>query len=455
MKRRLTLAGLAAAIAFASCARQAKHPPKAPTPVATRPAGTGRPSAPPASASAPRAASAPLPTQVAGKPVRIALAAHADVILVGATGDWKLYDQDGANEVASGDARKQVRYAPFGAAKLMWASAADGMSSPVGGALAAGDGPYVLRATNPSDLVVYAGKRYRGELVLVPNATDGAVVNRVGVEEYLRGVVPIEIGDLPPADDAATQAQAVAARSYAYTHLAPARTYDMVATVTDQAYGGVGAERASGDRAVQATAGMVLTYGGRVISAPYHSTCGGQTAAASEVWQGASDEPYLRPVSDRVSGSDRFYCDGSPRFTWTRTIDPASLDAAVARYLRDYAPVPDGGPGIVRSVRTDGATATGRTAAVIIGTSRGSYALRGNAMRYVLRTSGGEILNSTYFTVDPQSLRGGAPLTLRGRGYGHGIGMCQWGAIGRARAGQDVSTILSTYYPGTRVERVD
>jgi stage II sporulation protein D len=86
-------------------------------------------------------------------------------------------------------------------------------------------------------------------------------------------------------------------------------------------------------------------------------------------------------------------------------------------------------------------------------TDLGRYELRGNDVRYVLRVSGGEILNSTYFTVETETRRDGslARLIVRGNGYGHGIGMCQWGAIGRARAGQTARAILAAYYPGTTV----
>ena len=91
-----------------------------------------------------------------------------------------------------------------------------------------------------------------------------------------------------------------------------------------------------------------------------------------------------------------------------------------------------------------------------IGTSRGHFSLRGNDIRFVLRSAGGEILNSTYFSVESrQNPDGGlTSLTIEGHGNGHGIGMCQWGAIGRARAGADYRTILRTYYPGTMVAAV-
>ena len=95
--------------------------------------------------------------------------------------------------------------------------------------------------------------------------------------------------------------------------------------------------------------------------------------------------------------------------------------------------------------------------AVSIQTDRGNYVVRGNDVRFVLRTPSGSLLNSTYFTAETASDGSGAigTLTLRGGGYGHGIGMCQFGAIGRARAGQDYRTILTTYYPGTTVSRVN
>ena len=109
----------------------------------------------------------------------------------------------------------------------------------------------------------------------------------------------------------------------------------------------------------------------------------------------------------------------------------------------------------MRSVAIDGHTPSGRVAALWIETDRGRFRLRGNDIRYVLRSSGGELLNSTYFSPEPVSSPDGAlsRLTIRGLGYGHGVGMCQWGAIGRSRAGQDFRTILRTYFPGTIVAR--
>ncbi len=296
------------------------------------------------------------------------------------------------------------------------------------------------------------GSPYRGELTFAGSDTGLVEINSLSIEDYVRGVVPLEMGDRPPADSAAVQAQAVTARSYAYIHLASGRSFDVTGGVLDQIYGGVAAETAVGSQAVESTRWLVLTYAGRVVNAPYHSACGGSTAAASEVWR-TGDEPYLRPVSDRIPGTDRFYCDGAPRFVWTHTFDAAALNAAVAAYLANYANVPGKRPGTVNAVTVASHTPSGRVGTLTVTTDRGNFTLRGNDIRFVLRKPGSEILESTYFSVATAPAPDGslARLTLHGMGYGHGVGMCQWGAIGRARAGQDFRAILEAYYPGTTI----
>jgi stage II sporulation protein D len=303
-----------------------------------------------------------------------------------------------------------------------------------------------------SALLSLDGSPYRGELAFAGSDSGIAEINTLSIEDYLPGVVPLEMGERPAGDSAAVQAQAVTARSYAYIHLSPGRPYDVTNGVLDQLYGGVAAETAVGSQAVESTRWLVLTFAGRVVNAPYHSACGGSTAAASEIWR-TSDEPYLRPVSDRIPGTNRFYCEGAPRFTWTRTLDGATLNAAVAQYLATYVSVPGKKPGAVRDVSIASHTPSGRVGTLTVSTERGNFVLRGNDIRFVLRKPGGEILESTYFSVATAPAPDGslARLTLHGMGYGHGVGMCQWGAIGRARAGQDFREILQAYYPGTAI----
>ena len=316
-----------------------------------------------------------------------------------------------------------------------------------------GDAPLTLSSNG--GIVSVNGKRYRGELSISRADSGLLVVNRVDVEAYLRGVVPRELGIRGPAERAALEAQAVAARSYAVIRLHNAsRPYDLVATTADQVYGGVDAENALADAAVVTTEALVLMFDGRIVSAPYSSTCGGSTAEPSEIWR-SRGEPFLQRVSDRIPGSERFYCDVAPRFRWERSWRGDTLAAIVERYLRSYTQVPAGPVGSVRGISVEGRTASGRVAAINLETDRGRYRVQGNDIRYVLRSPGGELLNSTYFS--PEIVAGPdgrlSRLTIRGLGYGHGVGMCQWGAIGRARAGQDFRTILRTYFPGTNVAR--
>jgi stage II sporulation protein D len=125
------------------------------------------------------------------------------------------------------------------------------------------------------------------------------------------------------------------------------------------------------------------------------------------------------------------------------------------KYLANYTTAPKTNLGRITDVREQGRTPSGRVAALTVQTESGSYTLKGNDIRFVLRDPKGTILNSTLFSLIVSSNAGEvSSLTINGRGYGHGIGMCQWGAIGRARAGQNYRTILETYYPGTTIGRI-
>jgi stage II sporulation protein D len=312
-----------------------------------------------------------------------------------------------------------------------------------------------IGAPSENGFATFRGKRYRGELVRVPSDSGRLVINTLSMDSYLRGVVPLEIGNRTTAEFAAVQSQAVAARTYAYKHLTNSRAFDMYSTVQDQVYGGVDAEKPQSDSAITTTADVIVLYNGQPITTPYHSTCGGSTAAVSEVWYNQPDEPYLRPVSDKIPGSDHFYCDPSPRFSWSQSFGAEDLRTVLEKYLSAYTNAPKGSLGRITDIREAGRTQSGRVAALIVQTERGSYTLRANDIRFVLRDPKGTTLNSTFFNLREEKSAGEvSSLVIDGRGYGHGIGMCQWGAIGRARAGQDFRTILETYYPGTTIGRI-
>jgi stage II sporulation protein D len=374
--------------------------------------------------------------------IRIALALGRPSVRIYATGAWNVYDGASGTLVAALHADDAITV-----------SVRSGMLVESGDRIAPLRGPLIVRPAETGSLIGFDGRRYRGEIGLAIASDGVSVINRLGVESYLRGVVPLEIGtDRTAVESAAVEAQAIAARSYTYTRMNDARPYDMVATTTDQVYGGADAEHPLSDAAVRATRNMVMMYDGKVINAPYHSNSGGVTAAASEVWR-TGDEPYLVSVSDRIPGTDHYYGEDSPRFRWTRSLDGAALNELVDRYLPKYSSAPAGGVGKLLRITETGRTPSGRIAGLRFETSRGTFTVRGNDVRFILRSPGGDILPSTLFSFHEDTDRRGrvTRLTIDGAGNGHGVGMDQWGAIARARAGQDAVTILHTYYPGTTI----
>ncbi|HEX2202531.1 MAG TPA: SpoIID/LytB domain-containing protein, partial [Longimicrobium sp.] len=295
------------------------------------------------------------------------------------------------------------------------------------------------------------GGRYRGALLVQPGARGGlTLVNRLDMESYLLGVVPREIGRFDADIYEAIKAQAVAARTYAVVYLGrrSAQGFDVYATVEDQVYGGVAAENERVTRAVGETAGEILTWRGEPITAYYHSTCAGHTAAVDEVWN-SPPVPYLVAVRD-LDRNGEAYDKASSRFRWTERWTHAQLVGILNRTLADSLR----GRRItqVRGMEVVSRTPSGRVRAMHIDTDAGRFTVGRDRVRWILTPTRGGILNSSKFDVRTERGAGGLEFVAEGGGWGHGIGMCQVGAMGRARAGQDYRTILEAYYPGTEIE---
>ena len=312
-----------------------------------------------------------------------------------------------------------------------------------------------LGATDPRAPLWVNGKAYRGVGEVLRDRTGLTVVNRLGMESYLLGVVSAEMGHRSPVEQPALRAQAVVSRTYALRHLRRWRTdgFDLYATVADQAYGGVAAETAEGRAAVSETRGRVLTYGGALIEAFYFSTCGGRTADGYEVFRGAV-RPYLRSASD-LNERGTAYCSISPRYRWREEWSGDALRATLQRNLPPVAGTAAAPVGVVTGVRVTQRSASGRVDQLSIALDGIEVRVDGHArIRQVLRTAGGQLLRSTAFSL--VAIGGGSRVTslvVDGQGAGHGVGLCQWGAVGRARAGQGYQEILAAYYPGTSLER--
>jgi stage II sporulation protein D len=300
------------------------------------------------------------------------------------------------------------------------------------------------------------GRLYRGRLDVVRATAGLLVVNRVSLESYVAGTIGAEMGARRPDELAALRAQAVVSRTFAVKNRGRWEIHglDAFADVRDQVYGGVASETPQVWDAVRATAGQVLVYHGVPIDAYFHSTCGRATAGVEEVFATAVARPYLRPVSD-ASGRGRYYCDISPRFRWREEWDASSLRAILSRTLPAVMNV--GGDGVqpITDIQITRTTRSGRVGELQITFEHRDVRVPGPNVRSVLRPEAARLLGSQAFELHV-TRDGGAVshLVAAGGGWGHGVGFCQWGAVGRARAGQDYRTILATYFPGTRVAKL-
>ena len=318
--------------------------------------------------------------------------------------------------------------------------------------------PVSVEPERAADLVVIDGRRYRGVALVQRGSAGVTIVNRVPLELYLRSVTATELGFRAPEDRQAVLAQAVAARTYAmrYRGRREALGFDLYPTEADQVYPGVEAEKPEVDEAVRLTAGRILMWRGRPIEALFHSTCGHSTEAAAEVFRNEAGTPYLRAVSDRSGGGrDAYYCRISPRFRWREEWDGAALNVVLAQTLPAVAGAEAANLGRVRAVRVSGTTPTGRVRELVVETTSGTFMVPGWRVREVLRPSADRQLWSSQFQLHEER-RGEdlVRLVAAGAGAGHGVGMCQWGAVGRSRAGERYERILAAYYPGTTLQRV-
>lgn len=305
-------------------------------------------------------------------------------------------------------------------------------------------------------IVSIGGKPYRGA-ALVRAAGPGRVtaINQVVLESYLLGVVPHEIGRVGEELFEAAKAQAVAARTYAINYMGrrEALGFDVFATVQDQVYGGVTAEHDPVSRAVIETAGEILTFGGEPIEAYYHSTCAGVTASIHEVWPVEGPRSYLTSVSDIDPATGEAFCRSSNRFRWTERWPVPQFTGVLNASLADSLAPGTDSVGVLHDLRLLERTPSGRVGALALATSVDTFVVGRDRVRWIFRAPRGGLLNSSKFDVHLHRDATGRPVEVvaTGGGWGHGIGMCQVGAMGRARAGHDYRAILEAYYTGAEV----
>ncbi len=280
-----------------------------------------------------------------------------------------------------------------------------------------------LRSERPIRL---NGRDYSSPLDVVRSGEGLAVVNEVPLEDYVVGVVRAEASEKWPPE--MLRAQATVARTYAAHHrlLAAGKPFHILASIAHQQYAGRVPPTSPIWTAVRDTAGQVLLWEGEVFPAFYHTESGGYTEDPRSVFA-ARNMPGLRPVR----------CDfsfGSPHFYWSLDLRLTELSETLRRHGIDS--------GTISAIDVTERTPSLRASVVTVRGDRGTIPLRGNDFRRML---GYDTFKSTLFAVALD----GEWARFTGRGYGHGVGMCQWGAKGMAEQGYSARQILEYFYPGT------
>jgi stage II sporulation protein D len=300
--------------------------------------------------------------------------------------------------------------------------------------LAVNEGSGLRLLPEDGSLLELDSRQYHGWMDIFINPVGVPVaVNEVKIEEYLKGVVPNELSPALFPFVEAQKAQSVAARTFAIRNLGNfARFgYDLYGDERSQSYAGMEREHPLCSRGVDETKGVIATYQGDPIWAFYCSTCGGRSEAYHLVFKGEPIE-YLR-------GGAPCHDEKSPYHRWERWIDIRRVQSDLDRYAN---------VGSLKELIPLARSETGRIIEMSFVGDRGRKVLRGNDVRFALGLPSSLILE-----MEPVLDLGGyvQKLHVQGRGWGHGVGMCQVGAADLAEKGQSYDQILRHYYPGIEV----
>ena len=328
--------------------------------------------------------------------------------------------------------------------------------------------------TNKNLVQVKEGKNgklrvYGGSLKIQPNAYgDYTLVNKVPLETYLRGVVPHEIGSNAPF--VAAQAQTIIARTYALrnTRRFQADNYELCATTHCQVYYGLSETSPMADKAINSTKGLVLTYKNELVDALYSSTTGGVTASFTDIWNG-EERPYLKSVIDSpnqvwdlsknsldseenfrrfINLKNGFNETGRKVFRWHRKRSLEDLSEDLQKYLEKIKhPLADFS--IIEKMEIVKRSSSGRILQLNVNTDKGLVVLEKTEVRSAFLPP-----ISTLFYLEPiyndsQEIEGYAFI---GGGFGHGVGLSQFGSYNLAKLGWSAQKILLFYYPNTTIE---
>ncbi|HVA36421.1 MAG TPA: SpoIID/LytB domain-containing protein [Candidatus Dormibacteraeota bacterium] len=315
-------------------------------------------------------------------------------------------------------------------------------------ALARTNGSAIVEAIGEGPLS-FDGHPYRGRLLLMADGGSVMVVNQLAVDLYVLGVLGREISPAWPAS--VLQAHAIISRTYALVRRKDAaHAFDVYATTADQVYGGMSAESPQGNDAVYQTRGLVLGYGGGLASAFFSSCCGGHTENAAALW--GQEIPYLQGVADP-------YCVGAPHYRWRSYVTVATLRDRlghdVSGDVTALQPQDIDPSGRAQRIAIDSSVGVRDVVAKVFRERIGTSVVRSTLIhRCQVAASAGQLqpdpaYNDPSPVPPPAPPRDGPLAMIEGAGWGHGVGLCQWGARGMALQGGTATQILAFYFPGT------
>jgi stage II sporulation protein D len=286
---------------------------------------------------------------------------------------------------------------------------------------------------NSPNLIMVNGGQYRNSLEikwqLFNDTPQLILIHALPLETYVIGIVSSEVPHSWPLE--ALKAQAIAARTYAvwqkFRRLD--KNYHMESSVLDQVYGGAQREHSLAEQAVRQTQGQILTYDGKPIEAYFHATCGGKTESAQEAW--GKNLPYL-------PGSKCGYCKTAKQYHWTYNISKKNLRSALKSVF----------PGEISHLKIMQSTKSDRAQMIEISNRKKKGEISATSFRALL---GYNNIRSTLIDKISFSWLG---VSFSGRGHGHGVGMCQWGAMNLAKAEFSAEKILARYYPGAEIRQL-
>ncbi|MCK5852444.1 SpoIID/LytB domain-containing protein [bacterium] len=271
---------------------------------------------------------------------------------------------------------------------------------------------------------------YRGRIdIIAEDKNFLTVVNTLPIDEYIMGVVPRET--FPAWPQAALKTQAVAARTYAVSHMQNSNyeNYDIISPI-HQLYGGATAEALSTTKAVLDTQGEILTYNGKVLCTFFYTCCGGKTEEAKNIFSTIKEYPPA------VASP---YCKGTKNYAWNYSVALENCSQKLSKAGKPLA-------GRILKVKIIERFKSGRAAKIKFSSKSKSVVLTGEECRRIL---GYNNIRSTLFKVRIKNGR----LQFVGRGWGHAVGMCQWCSEVMAEKGFDYEQILKHFYPGTEIQR--